>query len=96
MIVQKTVIVPKATAEVAHLVDEVFRRLVTMMDVNLNISDSLACHLRQRIKQLSPIFLLGIEETVLRSVSCNIPGSRAGDAGPCLLPSCHTTNSCLH
>ncbi len=86
VIVQKAVIVPKPSTEVTDLSNKAFCRLLVVVDVNFDITDSLPRHLREWIEQLCPVFLLRIEEAVTGHATRGISGGSAGNPRPHLLP----------
>jgi hypothetical protein len=77
-------------AKISDFPDKAFCGFTMMMDVNFNIANSLLRHLRQRIKQLRPVFLLWIEEAIARHLACGITRGVAGDPWPRLLPTSDT------
>lgn len=71
--------------EAFHPVDEVLLTFTVVVKVDLDIADPHAGHFCQRLQQFGPVFLLGIEEGVLRRVARAVP-MPGGNLRPCLTP----------
>ena len=96
MVIEQTMIIPQAAAEVAHLANKALWRFIAMMNMDFDIADPLACHFCEWFKQLGVILLLRIEEAVAWTISLSIPGSRISDTWPGLLPPRHPAKRHIH
>jgi uncharacterized membrane protein len=76
----------EALAELRDLLDKGYALLVVVMEVDLNVSDAKANHLRYPVEQVASILLLRVEEAVLRPLTCRILRSVVGNARPLVTP----------
>jgi hypothetical protein len=85
-VAQEFMVAAEALTVCTDLPLKALRSFAIMMDVHLNIGDSLASHRRQGGKKLSSIFFLRVEECVTRSLTLYVSRRIVCDARPCLPP----------
>jgi hypothetical protein len=83
---KKPVILSQSFAELVHFANERVALLIVMMEMDFNIPNAQAGNVRYPLKKIVPVFLLGIEEAVLRGLAIGVSWGIQGNAGPTVAP----------
>jgi hypothetical protein len=86
LLAKKTVIVRETAAIFSNLADKGLALLVVVMEMHFRVADAETHHLRDAIKQIPPVFLLRVEEAVLRTLARGVSGRVVGNARPLVTP----------
>ncbi len=83
----------EAVAEVGHLLPEDGGGVVVVVNVDLDVGGAGAAERGERVEDLGPVLLLGVEAGETGALAGGIARSVFGDAGPAVLPGLDTAES---
>ena len=69
---------------------------VVVMEVYLNVGDAETHNFGKAVEEIATVLLLGVEEAVLWTLTCVIPGRFVGDLRPLVTPGRHAFERCCN